>query len=325
MSSSGVVVGVGMGLKCRADGSLEITEIVPNGPVHKSNRIRLGDILRRVNGKEVGRTVSSARDLLMGPPGTAVSLSITRHESFFGIDAMKVENSFVVSVLRAAPPSPPSTPARDKGSSRIGEDDLTKESPRYNIATTSPTFSVNAVDPETPNQEEKHETSPFPEGSDSNEKVRMLEAENEQLRKERELMFRRLDESNVQVRTTMEQLKKSREENTQLRGEQTEMRSALGHLQESAGEQVNKLYLHEQSIRGEAEKRERRLCEDMAGLRRTLDQAQKDIVRITQENIRCVSERDIAKDEVRMLNLQLMKAKEELKHQKLDHSRYYLH
>jgi hypothetical protein len=63
----------------------------------------------------------------------------------------------------------------------------------------------------------------------------------------------------------------------------------------------------------------------MAGLRRTLDQAQKDIVRITQENIRCVSERDIAKDEVRMLNLQLMKAKEELKHQKLDHSRYYLH
>ena len=34
--------------------------------------------------------MASAREILMGPPGTAVSLNITRHESLFGIEAVKV-------------------------------------------------------------------------------------------------------------------------------------------------------------------------------------------------------------------------------------------
>ena len=37
--------------------------------------------------------MSSARELLVGPPGTAVSLNVTRHESLFGIDAVKVRLS----------------------------------------------------------------------------------------------------------------------------------------------------------------------------------------------------------------------------------------
>lgn len=43
--------------------------------------------------RQVGKSVSSARELLVGPPGTAVSLNVTRHESLFGIDAVKVRLS----------------------------------------------------------------------------------------------------------------------------------------------------------------------------------------------------------------------------------------
>jgi S1-C subfamily serine protease len=35
------------------DRHLEVTGIIPDGPVAKSGKIRIGDTLRRVNGKEV--------------------------------------------------------------------------------------------------------------------------------------------------------------------------------------------------------------------------------------------------------------------------------
>ena len=64
-----------------ADGSLEVTEIVPNGPVDRSANVKLGDVLLAVDGKDVGQTVASARELLLGPAGTTVRLVLARTEA----------------------------------------------------------------------------------------------------------------------------------------------------------------------------------------------------------------------------------------------------
>lgn len=267
------IVGVGMGLKARqTDGCLEVTEIVPNGPVHRSDKIRLGDVLRRVrgsshvrqfvsleaatqhestlidricvwlvtsklgnmmcvlvcdrfhvhvciyfcgcvslcdcacvrscvracaclcvcsyvrdpehrpdpqvNGKEVGKTVSSARDLLMGPPGTAVSLGIVRQEALFGMDAVRVENSFVVSVLRANLPDSHHRP-RSIAGLIIAEDDDDRSTP--------------------------HDS---------------MEMQIHSLRAERNAMYGRLEEANNKHLAAMEQLRMVRDENLVLREKQ---------------------------------------------------------------------------------------------------------
>ena len=54
-------VGIGMGLRSRADGMLEVTEVVPGGPVDQVSKVRLGDVLKSVGGTRVGPSVSSAR------------------------------------------------------------------------------------------------------------------------------------------------------------------------------------------------------------------------------------------------------------------------
>jgi hypothetical protein len=97
-----------MGLKLKGEGLLEVTEIVPYGPVHQCGKIKLGDILRRVDGREVGKTLNSAKELLLGDAGTWVALTFLRQETMFGLEAIRVEKDFTVSVLRAhAPYGPP--------------------------------------------------------------------------------------------------------------------------------------------------------------------------------------------------------------------------
>ncbi len=125
-------VGVGMGLRSRAaDGSLEVTEIVPNGPVDRSANVKLGDVLLAVDGKDVGQTVASARQLLLGPAGTTVRLVLARTEAnavgsavaFFGFDAQQLQQTRVeVSVVRAAcPPLTPQTPKSGRG---VGQENI---------------------------------------------------------------------------------------------------------------------------------------------------------------------------------------------------------
>ena len=81
--------GVGLGLTA-CDRGLEITEILPNGPVHRAGKVRIGDILKKVDGKVVGDTVSSAKELLIGPLGSAVTLTVLRHSPFGMPDAISV-------------------------------------------------------------------------------------------------------------------------------------------------------------------------------------------------------------------------------------------
>jgi len=81
--------GVGMGLR-ECDRGLEITEILPNGPVHRAGKVRIGDILKKVDGKVVGETVSSAKELLIGLLGSPVTLTLLRHSPFGMPDAISV-------------------------------------------------------------------------------------------------------------------------------------------------------------------------------------------------------------------------------------------
>ena len=57
-----VTSGVGMTLK-DGDHGLEITEILPNGPVYHTDNLREGDVLKTVYRKLVGNAGKSAKDL----------------------------------------------------------------------------------------------------------------------------------------------------------------------------------------------------------------------------------------------------------------------
>ena len=81
--------GVGMGLKACERG-LEITEILPGGPVHRTGKVRVGDILKKVDGKTVGDTVAAAKEQLVGPMGSTVTLTVLRHAPFGMPDAISV-------------------------------------------------------------------------------------------------------------------------------------------------------------------------------------------------------------------------------------------
>ena len=81
--------GVGMGLRA-CDRGLEITEILTHGPVHRAGKVRIGDILKKVDGKSVGDTVSGAKELLKGPLGSTVTLTVLRHAPFGMPDAISV-------------------------------------------------------------------------------------------------------------------------------------------------------------------------------------------------------------------------------------------
>ena len=72
-----------MALKASNRG-LQITEILPNGPVHHAAKLRVGDVLKTVDGKLVGEAGTSVKDFLSGPHGTTVALTVLRH-SLFGI------------------------------------------------------------------------------------------------------------------------------------------------------------------------------------------------------------------------------------------------
>jgi C-terminal processing protease CtpA/Prc len=52
------MVGVGMGLSMREDGALQVTDIVPDGPVHRTSQVQLGDVLQAVDGRAVGKNIS---------------------------------------------------------------------------------------------------------------------------------------------------------------------------------------------------------------------------------------------------------------------------
>jgi C-terminal processing protease CtpA/Prc len=72
--------GVGMFLKVCERG-LEITEILPNGPLTRlkcAGKVRVGDILTKVDGKVVG-DLNSAMEALNGLQGTAVILTVLRY------------------------------------------------------------------------------------------------------------------------------------------------------------------------------------------------------------------------------------------------------
>jgi C-terminal processing protease CtpA/Prc len=61
-----------------SDCGLQITEILPNGPVHRAGKLRVGDVLKTVDGKLVGEAGTSVKDLLSGPHGTTVALTVLR-------------------------------------------------------------------------------------------------------------------------------------------------------------------------------------------------------------------------------------------------------
>jgi C-terminal processing protease CtpA/Prc len=66
-----------MALKA-SDRGLQVTEILPNGPVHRAGKLRMGDVLKKVDGKIVGEAGASVKDLLSGPHGTTLVLTVLR-------------------------------------------------------------------------------------------------------------------------------------------------------------------------------------------------------------------------------------------------------
>jgi hypothetical protein len=90
---------------------LEITEILPNGPLTRlkcAGKVRVGDILTKVDGKVVG-DLNSAMEALNGLQGTAVILTVLRY-SLVG-----VPDTISVCVVRGSDTKREETPARMQG------------------------------------------------------------------------------------------------------------------------------------------------------------------------------------------------------------------
>jgi hypothetical protein len=103
-----------MALKA-CDRGLEITEILPNGPLTRLNcseadEVRVGDILVAVNGKVVAGDMNSAKEALNGVQGTTVMLTVLRY-SLFGPDTISV------SVVRGRATNKEGPPVRMQGPS----------------------------------------------------------------------------------------------------------------------------------------------------------------------------------------------------------------
>ena len=56
---------------------LVLTGVLPSGSAGKDGRLRIGDILQRIDGQEVHR-ISDAKVLLLSDPGTYVDVAIFR-------------------------------------------------------------------------------------------------------------------------------------------------------------------------------------------------------------------------------------------------------
>mmetsp|Transcript_50992 Transcript_50992/g.159331 ORF Transcript_50992/g.159331 Transcript_50992/m.159331 type:complete len:815 (+) Transcript_50992:266-2710(+) len=83
------LVGVGLGLTSTESG-LEVTEILEDGPVDRTGKVRIGDILKKVDGNVCGNTVKSVKHLLTGPAGSSVTLTFLRHDILGMPDAVSI-------------------------------------------------------------------------------------------------------------------------------------------------------------------------------------------------------------------------------------------
>uniref|UniRef100_A0A6U2B675 PDZ domain-containing protein n=1 Tax=Hemiselmis andersenii TaxID=464988 RepID=A0A6U2B675_HEMAN len=74
-------VGIGVVVSVVGD-DLVIDEIAPGGPAAKSGELQLGDILVRVDGREVrgGKPDAELLGLILGPPGSRVNIGVRRRD-----------------------------------------------------------------------------------------------------------------------------------------------------------------------------------------------------------------------------------------------------
>ena len=81
-SAQNQVCGVGILFTQDAKGENKITKVVPGSPAAASGRVRVGDILVKVNGYSVvGKSVSDIVSMIQGPQGSRVEISLTSSES----------------------------------------------------------------------------------------------------------------------------------------------------------------------------------------------------------------------------------------------------
>jgi C-terminal processing protease CtpA/Prc len=68
-----------MTLRNDLKGDLRVTDIAPGGPAAQCQQLRRGDIIAVIAGRNVrGMSVMQARDLIMGPQGSIVTLGVHR-------------------------------------------------------------------------------------------------------------------------------------------------------------------------------------------------------------------------------------------------------
>ena len=97
-------VGIGIYL---ADKTLEIKQLVKSAAAHASGKIRVGDFIMAIDGEEAGsKNIKIVREMLLGPPGSWVSLKLKRwvlegknvdwaHASSNSQDVCKCQNEII--------------------------------------------------------------------------------------------------------------------------------------------------------------------------------------------------------------------------------------
>ena len=110
VADAATLVGVGLGIKKNQHGDFMIVDIPATGPAAACGKFAVGDVLQKV-GKEsvVGMKSAALRDLILGPPGSTVRLSLTRWEpntdewKSYAVDLMRQKKP--LSVRKTAAPA----------------------------------------------------------------------------------------------------------------------------------------------------------------------------------------------------------------------------
>lgn len=100
-------VGVGLVLAEKPEG-LVLTSVLPSGAAGKDGRLRIGDILQRIDGQEIKR-ISHAKVLLLGDPGTSADVAIFRPSTIEKLVFKIYRSDVYANAPSHTPPPRPST------------------------------------------------------------------------------------------------------------------------------------------------------------------------------------------------------------------------
>jgi len=112
----------GVGMMIQNQAPYIVVQITPGGPADRSGKVAIGDVLLRVNGKEIGhKPITDVWNLILGPPGTGLTMELSRKtETGEQYIFLTVERQKRNSPSEAVACPPPVAPSMSNSGEKVG-------------------------------------------------------------------------------------------------------------------------------------------------------------------------------------------------------------